>query len=252
MKVDLYTITWNERRILPFFLQHYEPWVDRFVVFDDQSDDGTPQALAAHPKVELRPMPPKGGSFVLMVRELWDNCWKESRGRADWVVVTNVDEFFHHPEGAGRYLERMTSQGVTIIHPRGYEMVGERFPPAGTSIVEMLPKGAPMFGQDKRQIFSPSGITEINFAPGRHDCKPSGNIAEPRTAESMLLHYKYVDPHAYLIPRQKLLGQRLLETDRRRGFGQQYFLSAEQILSSFAWLQMHSTDVVANSHLMER
>jgi hypothetical protein len=245
MNVDLYTITWNERRMLPFFFQHYEPWVDRFVVFDDQSDDGTAQTLAAHPKVDLRPMPPKGSSFVLMTRELWNGIWKESRGRADWVVITNVDEYFHHPEGAGRYLERMTVEGVTIIHPRGYEMVGERFPRAGTSIVEMLSKGAPMFGRDKRQIFAPSAVDEINFGPGRHESTPSGTVVEPRTAESMLLHYKYVDPHAYLIPRQKLLGQRLLEGDRRHGFGGQYFLSAEKILSSFGWLQMHATDVVS-------
>ena len=65
MRIDLYTISWNERRMLPFFLDYYGAWVDRIVVFDDASDDGTAEALARHPKVDLRPFPPKGDSFVL-------------------------------------------------------------------------------------------------------------------------------------------------------------------------------------------
>ncbi len=50
MQVDLYTITWNEERLLPFFLDHYEPWIDRFIVFDDQSDDGRPSGSRGIPK----------------------------------------------------------------------------------------------------------------------------------------------------------------------------------------------------------
>jgi glycosyltransferase involved in cell wall biosynthesis len=241
MAVDLYTIAWNERRILPFFFDHYEPWVDRFVVFDDGSDDGTAEALARHPKVDLRPFPPKGDSFVQTVRQLWQQVWKESRGRADWVVVTNVDEFFHHPEGMGRYLRRCSDEGVTIIHPRGYEMVGERFPANGVRLVEELPYGVPMFGQDKRQAFNPNAIEEINFAPGRHSCNPTGSVVEPRTVETVLLHYKYIDPHAYTIPRQKVLGARLLPGDVRQGFGMQYRLTPDDILNSFEWLKMHAS-----------
>jgi hypothetical protein len=245
MWIDLHTITWNERRMLPFFLAHHESWVDRFVVFDDQSDDGTAQALARHPKVDLRPFPPKGESFVLAALALWQHAWKESRGRADWVVLSNVDEFFHHPAGMRAYLERCTAEGVTIIHPRGYEMVGERFPEPGSSLVRRVPTGVAMFGQDKRQLFDPDAITEINFEPGRHACMPTGTVVEPATVEAMLLHYKYVDPHAYTLPRQKALGQRMLPADRSRGFGMQYGLTNEQLLNSFRWLTMHATHVVS-------
>jgi hypothetical protein len=248
MWVDLYTITWNERRMLPFFLEHYEPWVDRFVVFDDQSDDGTAEALTHHPKVDLRPFPPKGSSFVLAALALWQQAWKESRGHADWVVVTNVDELFYHPAGMRAYLTRCTEHGVTIIHPRGYEMVGERFPAPGSSLVRQLPEGVAMFGQDKRQLFDPDAITEINFEPGRHSCNPTGTVVEPRTVEAALLHYKYVDLHAYTIPRQKALGQRILPGDRGRGFGMQYGLTADQLLGSFRWLTMHATTIVSAEH----
>src|SRR5665213_3488606 len=128
--------------------------VDRFVVFDDGSDDGTAETLSRHPKVDQRPFPPKGSSFVLAARALWQTVWKESRGRADWVVIANVDEFFYHPDGMRAYLRRCASEGVTILHPRGYEMVGDRFPELQTRLVERLPAGVPAFGQDKRQLFN--------------------------------------------------------------------------------------------------
>jgi hypothetical protein len=244
MTIDLYTISWNERRILPFFLAHYEPWIDRFVVFDDGSDDGTAETLARHPKVELRPFPPKGPSFVRTVQTLWQDVWKESRGRADWVVITNVDEFFYHPQGMPAYLQRCAAEGATMIHPRGYEMVGDAFPAPGASLVEQVPMGVPMFGQDKRQLFNPDAIVEINFGPGRHGCAPTGTVVQPRNHESALLHYKFVDPRGYLLQRQQVLGSRLLPGDVSQGFGLQYRLSAEQVMNSFAWLKMHAVRVV--------
>ena len=244
MRIELYTNTWNERRILPFFLDHYEPWVDRFVVFDDGSDDGTAEVLARHPKVDLRPYPPKGDSFVLATLKLWQNVWKESRGRADWVIVTNVDEFLYHPDGMRAYLERCSADGVTILHPLGYTMVGRAFPADGKGLVSAIRHGAPMIGHDKRQAFVPDAITEINFSPGRHRSHPTGVVREPRIPEAKLLHYKYIDPHGYLIPRQKALGARLLPGDLSRGLGNHYALPDEVNLYSFEWLEMHASDVV--------
>ena len=39
--IHLYTICWNEERMLPFFFRHYDQWVDRYVVYDDNSTDAT-------------------------------------------------------------------------------------------------------------------------------------------------------------------------------------------------------------------
>lgn len=244
MRIELYTNSWNERRMLPFFLDHYESWVDRFIVFDDGSDDGTAEAWARHPKVDLRPYPPKGNSFVLTTLQIWQHVWKESRGRADWVIVTNVDEFLYHPDGMPAYLERCSADGVTMLHPYGFAMVGRSFPEGGKGLVSALRRGAPMYGHDKRQVFVPDAITEINFVAGRHRAHPTGVVREPRVPEAKLLHYKYVDPDGYLIPRQRALGARLLPGDVARGLGGQYASADAVHLDSFAWLEMHATDVV--------
>ena len=58
MRIDLYTRCWNDAHMLGFFFRHYDPLVQRYVVFDDGSTDGSLDFLRAHPKVEVRPMPP--------------------------------------------------------------------------------------------------------------------------------------------------------------------------------------------------
>ncbi len=244
MRIDLYTISWNERRMLPFFLDYYGAWVDRIVVFDDASDDGTTEALARHPKVDLRAFPPKGNSFVMAALALWQHAWKESRGQADWVIATNIDEFIHHPTGMRGYLERCRDAGVTIIHPRGYTMVGDRFPAPGASLVEHVRQGVAMMGHDKRQVFDPDAIAEINFGPGRHSCAPVGKVVEPAVAAASLLHYKYVDFMGYFLPRQRALGGRMLPHDRASGFGAHYANPPDVEVRAFEWLKMHATDVV--------
>jgi hypothetical protein len=97
--VHLYAVCWNEAHILPFFFRNYEPWVQRFVIFDNGSTDGTQALLSAKPNVELRRFPWfHPDSFVRSQRKLQNTCSRESRGVADWVVVTAIDEHLHHPD----------------------------------------------------------------------------------------------------------------------------------------------------------
>src|SRR3954464_14981979 len=94
--IHLYAICWNEERMLPYFFRHYERWVERFVIYDNGSTDSSLALLRARPDVELRAFPwTHPDSFVLSQRALQNTCWKESRGKADWVIVTAIDEHIH-------------------------------------------------------------------------------------------------------------------------------------------------------------
>jgi Glycosyl transferase family 2 len=97
-RVHLYTICWDEADMLGFFFRHYDPWVDRYVVFDDGSTDGSLAILSNHPKVELRAFARSDeDSFCLSHKAMQDEVWKESRSTADWVVVTAIDEHLQVP-----------------------------------------------------------------------------------------------------------------------------------------------------------
>lgn len=247
MKIELYTITWNDMRVLPFFLRHYESWVDRIIVFDDASDDGTVDLLRSHPKVDLRQLPDKGDSFVLTALEIWNHAWKESRDRADWVIATNVDEFFWSSPAPQVFLQAAKDSHHTVVHPLGFEMFGTVFPAADADLVASLPNGVPVPRQDKQQIFNPNAIAEMRFAPGRHTCAPQGRVKVLQTADARLLHYKFVDTSGYLVPRQVSLRDRMLPGDVSRGFGVHYRVGVADIETRARWLERHATNVVASA-----
>ena len=53
-RIHLYSQSWNEGRLLPFFFRHYDPFVERYVFYDDNSSDATLDLLGRHPRVEVR------------------------------------------------------------------------------------------------------------------------------------------------------------------------------------------------------
>ena len=100
MRVHLYSIVWNEEEMLPFFFRHYDSLVDRYVIYDDGSTDRRskcwPRTIAWRCGHSCAPIPIP---TVMSGRILHDNVWKESRGHADWVIITAVDEHLYHPAG---------------------------------------------------------------------------------------------------------------------------------------------------------
>jgi glycosyltransferase involved in cell wall biosynthesis len=247
MRIDLYTMTWNDKTLLPHFLRHYASWVDRIVVFDDYSDDGTRDLLQTCQKVEMRNLPDKGDSFVLTALNIWNHAWKESRGRADWVIVTNVDEFFVHRHGESTFLESLRATAHTIVHPLGFEMYGAAFPDSGAELVRQVPHGVALRQNDKMQIFNPNAISEMNYSPGRHVANPMGEINIAREDSGALLHYKLVDLENYTIPRQHALGARMLSRDRANHFGFHYHRPPVEIRAAAEWVRRHAADVHATT-----
>src|SRR5436189_2390725 len=128
MYVHVYAQCWNDEFMLPFFFRHYDAFVDRYIIYDDGSTDGTGSILAEHPRVEIRRFIRSDRlSFVLSEQALSNRCWKESRGVADWVIVTDVDEHLLHP-AMSRYLSDSKKAGITLIPALGFQMIGDALP----------------------------------------------------------------------------------------------------------------------------
>ena len=228
MTVHHYAIAWNEARVLGFFFRHYDPVVDRYVIFDDGSTDGTLDMLRAHPKVELRRFKRSHpDSLVLSMLTIYNQAWKESRGKADWVFVSNIDEHLHHPRLAD-YLAECRVDGVTAIPALGYQMLSERFPAPSATLSETVRQGAADPGMSKLQIFDPNAIREINYEPGRHRARPRGRIRWPRRDELMNLHYKLLE-RDYVRQRHAAMRQGLGETDLNRKLGTHYLWEADEL-----------------------
>jgi len=194
MITHLYTITWNEADILGFFFRHYDPWIDRYVIYNNGSTDGTLELLKAHPRVEIRqfewtvPI-----SFVQSHTEMQNRVWKESRGKADWVIITAIDEHLHVPGIPMRdYLQDCRARGVTLIPAMGYQMVSDAFPNDDELLCETRTMGVADVNFSKLSIFNPDTLKETRFGGGRHHVSPMGELRYPARDRLLLLHYKHL------------------------------------------------------------
>lgn len=247
MVVHLYAVCWNEEAMLPFFFRHYEPWVQRFVIYDNGSTDGTLALLSARPDVELRPFPwADSNSFVASQRALHNTCWRESRGVADWVVVTAIDEHLQHRDMPD-YLRRCRRHGVTCIPALGYQMVTADFPQPDAHLAAVHTRGVPDGEMNKLRLFDPNEI-KPHMSIGGHSAAPTGNVVYPERDEVLLLHYKYLGAD-YLDRRNQLLAGALRDGDRERRWGCHYDISRARAEAIVNWAVHNAVDVAAPDHV---
>lgn len=231
--------------MLGFMFRHYDRLVQRYIVFDDGSTDASLDILRSNPKVEIRPMPPYSDpeSRVASGLAVLENCWQESRGIADWVIVTDVDEHLWHPN-LKNYLLSLKNQGVTIVPALGFQMMSEQFPLRGSLLSDTITMGAPWSLMNKMNIFSPDDIEATHFAPGRHTASPLGNVVAPARDELLLLHYKYLGfQRTHLRYEQARSRQRA--KDLAFGWGFQYSWSKEELQEDWNKVAAQLVDILA-------
>lgn len=230
--------------MLGFFFRHYDDWVDRYVVYDDGSTDGSLDILRKHPKVEVRSFERRvADSFCLSHTVMQDQAWKESRGRADWIVVTAIDEHLHvRGRSMGDYLQGQAAAGTTLIPALGFDMNHPTMVDDHGLLVERITCGRARPAFNKLSIFDPAAIVETGFAPGRHAAEPIGVLRLPPRDEVVLWHYKHLGFERNA-EREREQSARLGSGDVRNGLGQHYLRSRESLRLFWDDMEAESTDL---------
>ncbi|MGE0725624.1 MAG: glycosyltransferase family 2 protein, partial [Alphaproteobacteria bacterium] len=140
LRIHLYVHCWNEETILPHLFRHHS-FVERFVVYDNHSTDATPAIVAAEPRAELRRFDTGETADMDAYLRIKNGAWKESRGRADLVIVCDADEFLFHP-ALDDVLARMRAEDATVLKPAGFDMIGTRAPGPDEDLLRLVPDGA--------------------------------------------------------------------------------------------------------------
>lgn len=169
-KVWTFTVCWNEALLAPWFVRHYSPWVDRMVIWDERSTDGTREILKACPKVDLRDWHSNGLDdevFMVAVNE-WT---KEAQNEADYVAFVDIDELLYHPNMLD-LLDNLLDESEDIpfvIPATGYALIN----PAGLvstdltgQVYDHVRTGVRQPNYDKRILWRSD--LDITQAIGRH------------------------------------------------------------------------------------
>ncbi|HEY3372002.1 MAG TPA: glycosyltransferase family 2 protein, partial [Prolixibacteraceae bacterium] len=88
--IHYYTLCWNEERILSMVLDYYSEFCESMVVMDNESDDNSPSIIHSYPKATVRTYSSNGQIRDDIYLEIKNNVWKESRGKADWVIICDA------------------------------------------------------------------------------------------------------------------------------------------------------------------
>jgi hypothetical protein len=227
--IHYYSLCWNEEKILPFTLGYYSRFCEKLVIMDNESDDSSPSIIKSYNNTEIRTYHSNSEIRDDIYLEIKNNIWKESRGKADWVIMCDTDEFLYHPNLPEK-LDELKQKGVSIVRPYGFDMFSATFPEK--NIFEV--KNGIKENRHLRKciIFNPNLIDEINFKAGCHKCKPEGKVKFYKKSDIKLLHYKSLSLE-YLLTRYDLMSQRLSNYNIENRLGKHYLQEKQHITKMF-------------------
>lgn len=219
MTIEIFTQTYNEALILPYFFRHYLQQLQGcdiiFNIYDNGSTDET-VAIAKSFGANVIHFETDGVRIDLMM-ELKNNCWKESK--ADWVILPDTDEFIMIDK---EQLEK--SRIDNMFRCYAYEMIGDT-----TDLDKVIYGVRTGDGFDRTCIFKPSKIKEVNWSMGAHTSAPVGKPCVVWSSyRPILFHMKYFSKE-YLKSRYKELAQRLTDIDNKNGWSYHYKFSEKKI-----------------------
>lgn len=201
MKIWVFAHCRNEAELLPWFLRHYGQFADQIHIFDDQSDDGSPEIIAAgNPYSFVHKIRMNGLQEDELLR-LACEAYPAAIGKADYVMWVDIDEFIYHPKMI-ECLDYHHALGHDVIRTLGFNMMGYPLPfdDGVSQLTDTYRTGvrAPIYS--KPVVFNPS--KRLQWSHGKHDfyhknglkISPKDDEYAPAQWRLKLLHYRYLTP----------------------------------------------------------
>jgi len=222
MQVTVYTVAWNEERILQKMIDFYR---SRFagctiVVYDNDSTDNT-KLIAYNNGCVVKRLETNDKFSDIYLIAVKNNAWKYAA--TDWVIVCDVDEWFD-------ILPSDLMGDDTVLRFEPYTMTSETH-----GVKE------PCIG--KCGVFNKRFITDIDYAIGAHVANPKGVVKFSKNTYRMY-HYKMFSL-PYILQRYKQCAERLCQQNLENKWSYHYKFSQWRIKLSFFLYQKLSLLIIA-------
>ena len=247
--VYLFTMCWNEELIIPYFLSHYEKFVDKIFVYDNESTDNSVTLFKAHPKVTVETYTTNNEIRDDVYLNIKNNVWKTYANECDIAIVCDIDEFLHHRDMRQLLFKFHRSQ-CSIIKPMGFDMITDVFTfNYEIPLTEDVMDGVRNKLFDKLVAFKPKSVKEINYKGGCHYANPVGDVVYYDVTGVKLLHYKRLG-RQYVINKMAAYSTRLSVFNKQHGLGYEYMFSKEKHDANFDKILSRKHNVFDNRVLI--
>ena len=233
--IHCYCVTWNEEVILPYFLRHYSSFCQKIIIYDQYSTDKTHDILKSFTHstceviVRLWGENEKFNDFNNLA--IKQNAYKESRGKADWVIISDCDEFLYHPILQEKLLY-YKNIGINLPKVKGYNMMPDCEIDSMINLPDVYNIGEPYHMYDKPMIFDPA--LELKFSAGCHWLEYASENTKTSCDNEFLflLHYRKLNLK-YWIERSQQLGKRLSDINLRANMGTHNLRNTDELIKDY-------------------
>lgn len=242
----VHAFNWNESKLLPAFLKHYEQ-ADKIYIYDNESTDNSVDIILAAGR-DVISFSSDGKFDDTIHQNMRNEMWKKSIGKTDYVIIQDLDEFLHFPKDPNNLkagISKLYQKGVTLIYCIAYTIVckdGEwdnilinnTVHPTLQISTGFLGDGFTNSSHfyDKCIIFNPNKITDTNYQVGGHILHPTGILESGgyQIERPLLLHFKHIDLE-YEYNRRVIFRDRLSH-QFGKGYSWQYNKTNDEIRAS--------------------
>lgn len=232
-KIWVYALCYNESYFVGNFLTAYKD-AEKIIIYDNHSTDNSVELLKQDSRVEIRFFDSGNELRDDIHMKIKDSCWKESRGKADWVIVIDFDEIFSRArciDGEVIFdldLSEPYNNGFNIIKPYGYNMISMDAPLyTNDHPFKYSPKGKYYHPTEKLCCFRPDQISDMNYGAGCHTADPRDMNRRKDGVKILFdkdykaLHFRAWNYELYM-KRTEIRRTRLSSINKEHNWGQQY------------------------------
>lgn len=235
MKIATITPVYNEEDMLPQFIRHYAPQVDAMFILDNESTDRTAQIAAANPKAILSRYSSGGKFNDRIMHEAILRAKAICRGRFDYVLLVDCDEFVIAKSGRNLRAELESLPPREAYRTHGYWMAQHlKEPPYDPSrpLFEQRQWGAEdLDGGSKSCIVRPESTRQLCYGIHKFLDPPDyPEMKDPKLSKFVMLHYIAVEESIYIKRRLEGRIRRMSEENRKHGFSSHYFSGDENTI----------------------
>ena len=245
-QISVFTIAYNEEKILPYFLNHYSQFATNIIIYDNKSSDNTVNIAKnfnrTHTNVECWGYDTDNQLNDKVYLDIKHSV--ASRCKTEYCIIVDCDEFLYHPNIKDFINENLD---VTVFQPYGFDMVSAEFPNSFQPITQTHTNGTVSDNYSKVCLFKPKQVSSYIFEMGCHKAvfkNINHQIIIPyRHPELKLLHYKNLS-FRYRIQKHNEYKNRLSSFNKQTRAGIHYQFDESVQLAEFNTLLKNSTKII--------